>query len=143
MPFQQIPLSLVKGRRLAHMPGFKDYIEARLKCLKQMPLTKAGRAANMAWFSFGKERVGINRIGEARNVSEFALHVQCAWRLVGPSGIIVGHDDMYHPVDKHTPADLDGELPEVNRCDERLKTFFASHPDGVLMPSWAASVGWD
>lgn len=69
----------------------------------------------MECFEFGKERPA-NRKGEAVKISDFTLHVQCAWRLVAQEEIIVGRHDMYHPSANLTssPSDFDWEEPGAN-----------------------------
>ena len=41
-----------------------------------------GRAADMATFQFGGPRPVVDFYGRPREVGEYALHVQCPWRIV-------------------------------------------------------------
>jgi len=103
-------------------------IEAALASLIALPLWSSGRAADVQWFQFGAQRVIHGRLGAPRVVGEFALHVQCAWRLAGPEGIVVASRD------RHVPAgDPDAEppgwrwdVPGANRSDERCAAWFAT-----------------
>jgi hypothetical protein len=53
-----------------------------------LPLTAARRAADMRTFQFGTLRP-VDR----GSVGDFALHVQCPWRIEGPDGIVTGRSD--------------------------------------------------
>lgn len=67
-----------------------------------MKLAIARRAASMRVFHFG--RVKFERDGN-RSVGEFALHIQCPWRLEGPDGIVTGRADLWEPAEPN--ADID------------------------------------
>ncbi len=103
-----------------------------------LPLESSGRAASIQWFSFGAVRlVGDYRRGKKakREVGEYALHVQCQWRLVGPPGIIVGSDDKYFPAgDPYVDdPDFDDDKPGASRRDERVAHFFAERASDPLV----------
>lgn len=65
----------------------KIKIENVLSCLVGLPLESAGRAANIVWFGFGDLLTIKNRKGTERKVAEFALHVQCSWRITKEKNI--------------------------------------------------------
>ncbi len=48
----------------------------------------------MQWFAFGDQREVITRSGETKVVGEYALHVQCPWRIVRGDEIVVGSRDL-------------------------------------------------
>lgn len=50
------------------------------------------------------------------------MHLQCAWRVVGPSGIVVASRDRYTPAgDRDQDCDgWDWTVQGANRCDERM-----------------------
>jgi hypothetical protein len=93
-----------------------------------VPFVNAGRASDMMWFSFGEERQVTDSTGKGKKVGEYALHVQCAWRIVGPEGILVGSSDIYLP--PGSSLDIDGrshfnwDVPGGNRCDVQMERFF-------------------
>ena len=66
-------------------------IESVLEALIGLPLWASGRAGDLRWFQFGAQRrVPSALAGRAeRIVGDCALHVQCAWRIVGPDGRLV------------------------------------------------------
>ncbi len=115
----------------------KEQIEEALRPLVGLPLESSGRAG-LQWFSFGAVRlVGDYRRGKKakREVGEYALHIQCQWRLLGPAGIIVGSDDKYYPAGDpyFDDSDFDDDLPGGNRRDERVAHFFAERTSDSLV----------
>ena len=81
----------------------KTEIEQALAPLVGLPLVSSGYAG-MQWFSFGSLRTIPNHKGGMREVGEYALHLQCSWRIVANDRVVIGASDSA----------------------ERIKTFFAS-----------------
>src|SRR4051794_36672784 len=75
----------------------REKIEQTLQSLIGLPLCKSHRGADMQGFHFGAQHSTTTRRGEPAVVGDYALHVQCAWCIVGPEGIIVGSRDVYYP----------------------------------------------
>ena len=69
----------------------KNEIEVQLAQLVGLPLVMTWRAADMRIFHFG-----MVRPHKKTNVGEYALHIQCAWRLDSSRGIITGRSDLFH-----------------------------------------------
>jgi hypothetical protein len=77
-------------------------LEAALAPLIGLPLWSSGSAADLHWFQFGA-RCEVTaqfgpRKGTRRTVGEYALHVQCEWRLLGTTGNVLatrGHSDSW------------------------------------------------
>ncbi|HYO49167.1 MAG TPA: hypothetical protein VEW94_04895, partial [Chloroflexia bacterium] len=65
-------------------------IQAALEVLVGLKLSIARRAGSMANFQFG-DIVEV----EGGTLGEYALHVQCPWRIDGPDGIITGQYDLW------------------------------------------------
>ena len=109
----------------------KDEIERSLSSLIGLPLWAADRAADMEMFDFGDRRLVQNMRGEPLEVGQYALHVQCAWRLAGPRGIIVASCDRFYPAGDpdNIPPDFAWDKAGANRRDERLTAFFAQCGD--------------
>jgi hypothetical protein len=42
-----------------------------------------------------------------RSYGEFALHIQCPWRLEGPAGILTGRSDLWAPAEQSEDIDWD------------------------------------
>ena len=77
------------------MDSQKDRINDILKVLVGLPLSDSFRAAGMRILHFGKVRVV-----EGGRFGDYALHLQCPWRVVGPDGVITGMDDLWEPVNE-------------------------------------------
>jgi len=111
----------------------KEQIEITLSVLIGQPLVSAVRAANMQMFGFGK---WVNAThGEDRKVGEYALHLQCAWRIVKSNRILVAQRDMYYASGdcNEEPEGWEWDKAGANRCDERTKQLIAEHVDGPLV----------
>lgn len=106
----------------------KDQIEKVLFRTVGLPIWSVGRGADLEWFAIGTERKGVPlKSGGVKTVSEYALHVQCAWRITGPEGIVVASHDRYYPagVDPYKGIeDFEWDIPGANRCDERVARLF-------------------
>ncbi len=42
---------------------------------------------------------------EKGTVSEYALHIQCPWRIEGPEGIVTGRSDLWEPAEDSPDID--------------------------------------
>lgn len=82
------------------MAVIANQIRERLHPLIGLRLSIARRAADMRVFHFGNVRAVPNG-----SVGEFALHIQCPWRLDGPNGIVTGSADLYEPVNETKKVD--------------------------------------
>lgn len=116
----------------------KEEIQHAASALIGMLLWDAGRAADLAWFAFGERRVVEDSQGKSKEVGEFALHVQCGWRIVQHEKVIVGHRDLYYPAgagneSRAVPADFHWDVQGANRMDERLKRLFENPPVGMTV----------
>ena len=82
-------------------------ITRRLLPILNLPLTIARDAGNMKNFQFGTIRDHPSGDG---TIGDYALHIQCPWRIVADGRILTGSADYYEPV-------VEGE--EVNLDDRR------------------------
>jgi len=110
--------------------SIRQQVESVMAPLIGMPLWDAGRAADLLWLAFGQHRTIQDFRGERREVGEFALHVQCAWRFVQDEKVVVGNRDLYYPRGYRDPKDeipkgFDWDVQGANRCDEGLAELFA------------------
>ena len=83
-------------------------VMSKLASLVGLRLCIARDAAGMKNFQFGEIRPHPSGKG---TIGEFALHVQCPWRLVTATQVITGSADYYEPA-------IEGE--EVNLDDYHL-----------------------
>ena len=92
--------------------------------LKGLQLSIARRAADMRALHFG--RVTVTEKG---SVGEFALHIQCPWRIEGPEGILTGRSDLWEPIDGVGERDWDGWDYDTdgNLQDQRLNTLLGNY----------------
>lgn len=104
-------------------------IEYALDVLHGLEFWGCGRAADLQWLQFGARYNASLRSGKPRQVGDYALHIQCAWRLCDHSAIIVASRDRYYPRSDAEPIDeaFNWDIPGGNRCDERMDGFLASH----------------
>ncbi len=104
----------------------KEQIQKALNILIGEPLWSSGRAADLEWFQFGQRRTVKNVRGEAKQVGEYALHVQCAWRIRLRGKVIVGSRDLYYRPEENTdqPPDFDWDVQGANRRDQRIQQLF-------------------
>lgn len=113
----------------------KGEIEKALQELIGTPMWGSSRAVDMEMFAFGAPHTTAGRQGRIVTRGEFALHVQCAWRIVRGSKIAVGsHDFRYprgDPMDE--PADFQPHAPGANRRDVRLETLFKERSSDPLV----------
>ncbi|NVB81116.1 MAG: hypothetical protein HOV81_22155 [Kofleriaceae bacterium] len=92
-------------------------------------------SAYLQMFQFGDKRLVTAkygpRKGQQREVGEYALHIQCKWRIRGPSGIVVGSNDRFYQPgpDPHAEGEVDEDgSPRVSRCEERLVPWLEAGP---------------
>ena len=91
-------------------PAARQQVVATLSQIIGLPLTAARRAADMRTFQFGTLRPV-----ERGSVGDFALHVQCPWRIEGPDGIVTGRLDLWEPVEENAPFDEDWDYEKSDR----------------------------
>jgi hypothetical protein len=111
-------------------------IQRALGALIGLPLWGTHRAADLQCFAFGDRHPTVTRRGEPAERSDYSLHVQCSWRLVGPDGIIAGRRDLYYPAgdDPYEGLDdFDYDGPVMNRRSARLADFFEARESEPLV----------
>ena len=89
---------------------------------------KIGRAAAMCWIHFGWP-MEIEMLGRKRILGEFALDLDCPWRIRNSSGgIELGSADMFVPTSRHVlDEDFNWDVQGNNLFDEKAKLLF---PEG-------------
>lgn len=114
-----------------------NQIEQTLQPLIDLPLWSIGRAGSLVWFAFGKERREVSlRDGTKKIISEYALHIQCAWRIRQRNKIIVASGDLFYPpgdrpYDKLQDFDWDG--PGGNQLDQRVSKLLDRQNHSLIM----------
>jgi hypothetical protein len=101
--------------------------EEVLQSLVGLPLSIVRSAAGMRVFHFGEVRPHHRERG---TVGEYALHVQCPWRLVASGAVVTGSSDFRSPPGDGVEADLNdpraGSLQNV-----RLATWLGGYDDAT------------
>ena len=106
----------------------QEQIETVLRVVIGLPLTAAGRVADLEWFQFGRLREVPAHGGKTKSIGDYALHVQCAWRIRSATQIIVASQDRYCPADEaQVPGtQFDWDIAGGNRCDQNIKQWLSS-----------------
>jgi hypothetical protein len=83
------------------MKSLKEEIIAQTKPLVGLQLAYFRRAADMANFGFGTirpaKRGTLTNQTKRGTVADYALHVQCPWRIESLEGIVTGRTDLWEP----------------------------------------------
>jgi len=112
-------------------------IRDALAPLQGLPLWCAGRASTMLWLQFGARVSAPTRRDPTRVTGEFALHLQCPWRIWGSDGIVTGSGDMFVCADPDVPvSSFDPGRPGNAVADVRLRDWigsYARHPLVVVV----------
>lgn len=101
----------------------KERIELGLMPLINTRLLDIGRAHTLEWIIF---RSPDTIDGKSVTPIEYAINIQCTWRITGPEGIVVASDDLYFRAGSDPFYDLenfDWAEQGSNRSDERTSLF--------------------
>ncbi|MCT2347612.1 hypothetical protein M4D71_26045 [Niallia taxi] len=106
----------------------KEKIKSQLVRLVGLKLQYAGRTSNLFWLGIG-DLVKINRRGRIEETAEYALHIQCSWRITLGNKIIVASRDFYSPNSQwdEKNEDFNWDIKGNNRFDERINTFIKDY----------------
>ncbi|MDE5054037.1 hypothetical protein NDK25_17520, partial [Niallia taxi] len=106
----------------------KEKIKSQLVRLVGLKFQYAGRTSNLFWLGIG-DLVKINRRGRIEETAEYALHIQCSWRITLGNKIIVASRDFYSPNSQwdEKNEDFDWDIKGNNRFDERINTFIKDY----------------
>jgi len=115
----------------------KDQIEQTVQAIIGMPMWSIGRAANLEWFLFGNEyrSVPAKKTGY-KLVSDYSLHVQCAWRIRNHERIIIASRDRNYPTGEDPYKDIEEfewDTRGGNRLDERVSKLLEERADNPLI----------
>jgi hypothetical protein len=87
------------------------------------PLWRCTRAADMVCFQFGTRHPRRDFFGRDCEVGDYALHVQCSWRIIRSEEILVGKEDLYQP--QESTSDTFFDWKRSNLQDAKIKKLFA------------------
>jgi len=122
----------------------REQIESAAAALIGKALWTSRRAADMATFQFGERKNVVDYFERPSDVGEYALHVQCAWRIVRAEEVVVGSRDLYYPAehenaDEQLPTDFDWDR-DPNRRDKLLRSLFEDWTRELVVQSVEAGV---
>jgi hypothetical protein len=106
----------------APVPVPLSAVAEALQELEGLTFWDGGRAADMKMFAFGSPRE-LPRRGGGVTVGQFALHLQCPWRLTQNGVTLTSHEDIAASTGSGGSASADRA---TNRCDEVIERLFAS-----------------
>jgi hypothetical protein len=110
-------------------PLTRQRLVAALSQIIGLPLSAVRRAGDMRTFQFGQLRSV-----ERGSVGNFALHVQCPWRIDGPEGIVTGRFDLWEPVEENAVFDENWDYEESrNLQDARLELWLARNKPSLVV----------
>ena len=102
----------------------KNEIQDAVGTLVGMPLWSLGRAADLAWFQFGSRR-SVKDWKEKEKVGDYALHVQCPWRITLGESVVIGRGDIFcRPEEREEPTPADFDWQKSNRFDRIVRQLF-------------------
>src|ERR1700679_3458625 len=100
-------------------------LQRSLTALKGLPLWGVGGASDLALFEFGDRRTVLSHLGKEKLVGDYALHIQCPWRMTRGDTIITGRGDIFcTPEESEEPSPSDFDWQESNRFDRIIATLF-------------------
>jgi hypothetical protein len=80
---------------------------------------------------------GTLRQIDGGSVGDFAVHIQCPWRMEGPDGIVTGRLDLWEPVERGPDFDFETWDYEKspNLQDSQFDQLLARYADGLIVQS--------
>lgn len=110
----------------------REAIRSQIGKLIGLNLQYAGRASNLFWLGFG-ELISVTRRGKTEELAEYALDIQCSWRIIKDNKILVGSRDFYSPRTgwNEENDDFDWDVQGNNRFDERIESFIENTKEHV------------
>lgn len=115
----------------------------KIQLLQLQPLFAVTRSADMGCFEFGEGRIRrTNHKGEVRACSEYAIHLQCPFRLVSKRGeILFTAYDMYLSHTGERLEELSWDVPGANLFDKVTKAWLDANPNLYVMSVFMTPLG--
>jgi hypothetical protein len=119
------------------MDELQSAIKGALLVLVGKPFWGSARALDMQMFAFGNRILSENRRSEPVEKGEYALHVQCDWRMVRSGKILVGSRDIFfEAIESVPPLSSVQSQTDWTRRDERLRDFFDQPRANQVSVDW-------
>ncbi len=111
-----------------------------LNQLVGLTLAVARRAANIRVFHFGSMRPAAKsdlpslRDKPRGSIGDFALHIQCPWRIETNKSILTGDSDLWEPLDRSKGLSYDNWNDDTDgNLQDQLIEQFMSHNDNLIV----------
>lgn len=98
----------------------KEKIFNQLNFLQGLKIQNIGRTLDMVNIGFGEPIVRKKKNDEEVILGEFALHVQCPFRIIHDNNIVLGYTDLFIP-DEETNILVDLNKRNTNIFDSKVK----------------------
>jgi len=105
------------------------------------PCTEFGRAADLVWVLFGNRITWHNHAGKATERSEFALHVQCPFRITRDNDIVLGSADLDEVIADEDRVQLNTDRAQVTVFDSKAADLNSSMGLSRVTRAVVSSVG--
>ncbi len=77
---------------------------------------------------------GVLRPVDRGSAGDFALDVQCPWRIEGPQGIVTGRSDLWTSIEDDAPFDENWDYEtSPNLQDARLELWLAQNESSLVV----------
>lgn len=100
-----------------------NYVIEHLAKLNGLKWTTLGRATDMCWMGFGGPVYRKNFRGEVIKTGQYALHLECAWRIVEKESrkIVLSSREIYEPASyMNWSEEFDWDIQGNNLFDEKV-----------------------
>jgi hypothetical protein len=97
------------------MLSLADQVKLNLQQLIGLKLSRMALAADMRTLQFGNTKPRQGGV-----VGEFALHIQCPWRIETDTGVITGSGDLYAPYDESEEMSESFDWAKGDNLQERI-----------------------
>lgn len=71
-----------------------------MKCLNGKKLQYITRSCDLVTIGFGDLFTRKNRNNKETSIAKYSINVQCPFKITDNKGVLLGSDDLFHPVDE-------------------------------------------
>jgi hypothetical protein len=96
-------------------PSLAEQVKHAIQPLLGLKISRMSRAADMRTIQFGAVREY-----KGGCVGEYALHIQCPWRIENDTGISTGSGDLYQPFDQSNELNNDFDWEHGDNLQDHL-----------------------
>ena len=112
--------------------NLKKHVGGALEILVGLPLIDVTRSLDLEMFQFGERHVKRTPQGEDLVVGDWAIHIQCPWRIIGGDDLVVGSQDRHYPQDEE--GEWNTQCADVfTRCEAHVYHWLNGFSDAPLV----------